>query len=110
MPTYNLDANHTEIADAFRQLGCRVMDLAKAKHYTAGTLDLVVGIPSIYGQGTNVVVEVKTEDGRLSESQREVVDDWREAGLPVEVVRNLDDVAELVARYRVMSYNTVVPA
>lgn len=102
---YNLDANHAEIKDAFLQLGCRVMDLALARHYTAGTLDLVVGIPNPNGRlGVNVLVEVKTETGSLRDTQRAVIEDWREANLPVEVVWSVDDVVEIFLKYREQVY------
>lgn len=101
---YKLDSNHIEIRDAFLTLGCRVMDIARAKHYTDGTLDLVVGIPNTYsaynGLGTIIIVEVKTPEGKLKQAQEQTIKDWREANLPVEVVRSTAEVERILHKYQ----------
>ena len=98
---FKLDANHTEVKTAFLQLGCLVMDLAQAKHYTSDTLDLIVGIPNPSGQpGVNVLVEVKTEEGKVRPNQQRVITEWEEAGLPIAVVRSIDDVIAVFYKYR----------
>ena len=84
------DANHREIVDTYRNLGCTVADTARAG---LGVPDLFVGC-----MGISDPVEIKTEDGRLLPSQQNFIACWR--GSPVAVVRTQDDVIEHVAQMR----------
>jgi hypothetical protein len=47
-------------------------------------------------RGRVVFLEVKTEKGRVSEKQLEVHDLLRLHGMEVRVVRNVDDIADLI--------------
>jgi Holliday junction resolvase-like predicted endonuclease len=76
------DANHGEIRDAFRKLGCRVFDACRVGQ---GFPDLVVQ----YG-GMTLLVEVKTRTGTLTDAQEG-------SELMAKVVRDMDDVADAVA-------------
>ena len=43
---------------------------------------------------------VKTEEGKVRPTQQRVIDEWEEAGLPVAVVRSIDDVIVVFEKYR----------
>lgn len=79
------DANHAEIREAFRALGCSVVDLSRVG---AGCPDLLVG----HG-GENWLIEVKTEKGELTADQIKFRDAWRGHWY---VVRSVDEVVKLV--------------
>lgn len=78
-----LDANHNEIADAFRRLGFEVFD---ASRVGGGFPDLVC-----YHRATDrlMLVEVKTPKGGLKTTQEKF-----SARFPVKVVRSVDDAIE----------------
>ena len=60
--THSVDANHNEIADALRHAGCDVESVAAiGKDFP----DQVVGY-----QGQNFLLEIKTEQGKLTEGQK----------------------------------------
>jgi hypothetical protein len=84
------DANHNQIADAYRSLYCSVFD---SHACGLGFPDLVVGIG-----GVTVLVEIKSEDGELRASQNLFIRSWR--GSKVEVVRTTEDVIAHVQRVR----------
>jgi hypothetical protein len=86
------DANHDEIAQAFRSLGCSVFD---ASAVGDGFPDLVVGVMRL-----NLLVEVKDAKGDLTEDQVKFMGDWRGT---VVIVRNVDDVAYAVREARAMA-------
>lgn len=83
------DANHGEICDTYRALGCSVHDTWQLGF---GFPDIVVGIAGVWA-----LVEIKTEDGELSASQLRF---QRDARAKVEVVRTVGDVTEHVTRVR----------
>jgi rhamnose utilization protein RhaD (predicted bifunctional aldolase and dehydrogenase) len=85
-----VDANQPEIVEAFRQLHCSVQHLHAVG---SGCPDLLVGV-----NGFNVLVEVKTATGELTNDQKDFIAAWR--GDAVNIVRSRDDVIELVNHYR----------
>jgi hypothetical protein len=96
---YNLDANHRDIVEAFRQCACNVAELAKSKSDVPGLPDLLIGIPDpVCRRFQLVLVEVKTPEGRLSADQRRFFLDW--VDYPVHVVRSIDDVVRVIRQYR----------
>ena len=87
---YSRDANSAEIIDTFRALGWSVLSLELAPE--AGCPDLLVGGVRD-GRRVNVLVEIKTERGKLRAGQVEWHAAWR--GEAVAVVRTVDDVLAL---------------
>jgi len=75
-----VDANHKEIADGLREAGRSVLSLHRLGQDAP---DLLVG-----NGDTNVLLEVKTSKGKLSDGQREFFESWRG---PKAVVRSLDE-------------------
>ena len=88
-----VDANQKEIVDALRQVNCSVC----LTHMVGrGFPDLVVGYHDIKtGEPKNLLMEVKTEDGKLNELEKEFHKDWKG---PVVVVHNILDALEAVGR------------
>lgn len=84
------DANHGQVKDWYRELGCAVAD----------TKDAGLGVPDLFigCAGITDPVEVKTEDGDLLPSQRTFIAGWR--GSTVAVVRTQDDVIRHVQSMR----------
>lgn len=74
---------------AFRGMGCSVESLAA---HGKGLADLLVGL-----QGINLLVEVKSGKGELTDDQRTFIASWRGG---YDVVRTIDDVAALVTAAR----------
>jgi hypothetical protein len=81
-----VDANHAEIADGLRAIGRSVLSLHRLGQNAP---DLLVG-----NGVTNILVEVKTTKGRLSDGQRAFLEWWRG---PSAVVRSLDEAIEVTA-------------
>jgi len=79
-----VDANHGELRSAFRRLlgADNVVDTSKAGF---GLGDLAVS----YG-GLVMLIEIKTEKGKLTKAQKA-------CSLPQRLVRNINDVEETVA-------------
>lgn len=99
MPVYNLDANHHDIVEAFQKCACMVAELAKSKSDVPGIPDLLVGIPDHVGREFRLVlVEVKTQEGRLTSDQRRFFAEW--VDYPVHVVRTIDDVVRVIRQYQ----------
>jgi len=71
------DANQPSIVEALRKCGATVKIIT---HVGEGTPDLLVGF-----RRRTFLLEVKTEEGELRESQVKWHREWR--GLPVDVVR-----------------------
>ena len=78
------DQNEPEIVELFRKAGWKV------EHST--TWDLTCLAPC----GTVVLVEVKQPRGRLTNTQRKLLDE----GWPLHVVRTTQEAAALVAAFR----------
>jgi len=90
MRARRVDANHADIIDAFRRMGCSVADLSRIG---GGIPDLAVGL-----YGRTVLVEVK--DGRKPPSARKLTPDedrfrrgWKGY---YAIVESLDDVETTV--------------
>jgi Holliday junction resolvase len=82
-----VDQNHREIVRALRQVpGVTVHSLHEMGN---GCPDLIVGY-----RGLSVLVEVKTEKGKLNAMQ----EDWhrRWTGSPVVIIRNDQDIETLI--------------
>lgn len=88
-----IDANQPEIVEAFRQLHCKVQHLHMVG---SGCPDLLVGV-----NGFNVLVEIKTPTGELTNDQKDFITAWN--GDNVNIVRTREDVIELVNHYRSLS-------
>ena len=79
-----VDANHSEIVAAFRALGYDVLDLSRVG---SNCPDILLGRNNL-----NVLVEIKTEKGKLKPGQMEFYTKWKGH---TAVVRSLDDVERL---------------
>lgn len=79
------DGNHGSITRTFQALGCTVQDTSQVG---GGFPDLVVAV-----FGTSYLVEVKSDDGKLSPSQVGFCDRWRGA---VYMVKTDNDVVNMV--------------
>lgn len=64
----------------------------------SGIPDLHIPVPR-HGYGSLYIEMKNGKDGRLSEHQKEVIDQLRSLGNKVEVVRTLDDFMEVVNNY-----------
>ena len=89
---HRTDTNHAEISSTFEKLGCSVFS---AHAVGAGFPDLVVGC-----NGHTLLVEIKTESGKLTDDQIKFIQSWNST---VYVVRNNDDVVSLVNHYRAVN-------
>ena len=92
------DANHNELCDAFRLLGCSVFETDRVGE---GFPDIVVGV-----LGKNALVELKNPKSwygkiGLNHAQGKFAAAWR--GDRVRVVSTQDDVVALVAELRGLS-------
>lgn len=76
------DSNHDELSDAYRELGCSVVDLSSVG---SGVPDAVIG-----AAGITDFAEFKTKDGRLEPAQNTFMQTWR--GSIVWVIRDRADV------------------
>ena len=86
------DRNHSAIQRALESLGVTCVDVSNC----TDAFDIIAGY-----RGVTFAVEVKRADGKPSQralrpSQAEKHDAWN--GRPIEVVRTLDDCAEVVER------------
>lgn len=84
-----VDANHAQIVQAFRAMGCSVLSLAQVGK---GCPDLVIGT-----HGINLLVEVKTPKGKLTNDQSAFIAGWKGG---YDVVRTTEDVANLLQTVR----------
>lgn len=92
------DRNQAEIISALREAGCQVIDMHVVGHNFP---DLLIVSHGIIG-----LIEVKTEDGKLSPGQMKFLREFRG---PVTVCRTVDDAIEWAAQlgdpnYREMEY------
>lgn len=84
------DGNHSELTKAFESLGCTVADTSAVGF---GFPDICVGLV-----GLTYLVEIKDENGRLSESQERFIRDWR--GGRIAVMQTTTEAIEFVQRVR----------
>ena len=84
-----IDANQTELVEAFRRLGCSVLSLAAVGK---GVPDLLVAT-----RGITWLVEVKIPKGRENQKQLEFAENWQGCRA---VVRDLSGVETVVKTMR----------
>ena len=84
-----VDNNHGKIRELFRARGASVLDLSRQGK---GCPDLLVG----YMNCANILVEVKSESGKLTKDQEKFIDLWR--GRQVVIVRDEYDVENVLQR------------
>lgn len=82
----SLDANHTEIVAALRQIGATVVDLAKVGK---GCPDILVGF-----RGKTYLMEIKTKTGHVRATQEQFFRSW--SGGHIAVVRSFDDAYKVL--------------
>lgn len=83
------DSNHTELERQIRALGATTLDLSGVGRSAP---DLLVG-----WRGHNILLEIKTESGRLSPGQIRWHREWRGN---VHVIRTFEDVLRMLEAYR----------
>ena len=84
------DTNHTEIVAALRASGCRVQDLSLVG---GGVPDVMVSAPD---STRNVLMEIKTDSGKLNALQQK----WHASWLgEVYVVRTEKEALKIMGRY-----------
>ena len=83
------DRNQPEIVVAFTALGCSVFDTSAMG---GGFPDLVLGVC-----GENVMVEIKTKKGTLTEDQQKLIGKWRGT---IHVIDSVDGACRLVDMIR----------
>jgi len=86
MPVHRADENQKEIVEGLRAIGISVLILSQVG---GGCPDLLV----VDREGNNILLEVKTEKGKLRESQKKFMKEWEG---PIYLVRNLDDAMSYV--------------
>lgn len=84
------DAIHKDIVTALISMGCSVRDLSQIGD---GGPDLLLGL-----LGGDFQIEIKSEEGELSEDQMEFEEEW--AGGRIHVVRSVLDAIDLVKNLR----------
>jgi len=84
-----IDANHNEIVQAFRKLGCSVFSLAPLGK---GIPDLLVAIG-----GVTWLIEIKSKKGKENDLQLEWAENWKGARA---VVRDTQGVETVVKTMR----------
>jgi len=82
---HRTDKNQAEIVDYLRRTGRTVISLSQVG---GGCPDILVGY-----RGVNFLFEIKSERGKLSESQVEMHDNWRGK---IHVVRSIEDAEEIL--------------
>jgi len=80
-----VDNNQAEIVEALRRAGASVLHLHTIGH---GSPDILVG-----KYGINLLVEIKTADGDLTDDERKFFDTWRGQ---VTMVRTMEDALRLL--------------
>ena len=83
-----VDANHTEIVDCFKKLGCSVLSLAAMGK---GVPDLLVAT-----KGITWLVEVKSGKGKENALQQEWAENWKGARALVRDAQGVETVVKLM--------------
>jgi hypothetical protein len=81
MRACRIDANHAEIADAYKARGYRVLSLAR---HGEGVPDLLIHREDVGFK----LVEVKTLKGKIRRQQEA----FQAKGWPVEIIRSVEDI------------------
>lgn len=85
------DSNEREIIEALKLAGATVQQLSEK-----GVPDLLVGFTDPEtGEPTNVLLEVKSEGGKLTPDQKAWIEDW---GGQVFVVYSVEDALEAIGK------------
>lgn len=84
------DANHDEIADTFRRMGCMVIDTHQFAQYLPGYPDL-----DVRRGGRSVLVEVKADGGRLTPDEAAFAELCAGYRVQYEVVRTAEQAVAL---------------
>lgn len=96
MKAARTDANQSEIVKALRATGCSVVDLSSVG---MGCPDIMVG-----RNGVTVLMEIKTEKGKLNSIQVEWHKCWKGAAAivrtPVEAIDAINDAVARIERGR----------
>jgi Holliday junction resolvase len=92
MKKLRVDVNQKEIIAFFRERNCSVVDLHAVGK---GCPDLLVAISN-----QNILVEVKTEKGKLTPAQIKFHETWN---APIEIIRNKKEAQNLLEKYNVKS-------
>jgi hypothetical protein len=88
-----VDANHSEIVEAYERLGVAVVDLSRVAELTKpGLPDLLCSL-----HGHTFLSETKTDAGKLSDAQLHFAELWKGQ---IHVVRTVDDVIAVVKEVR----------
>jgi Holliday junction resolvase len=82
---HRADTNQQEIVDALRKIGVSVLVLSQVG---SACPDLMIG-----WRGKNYLLEIKTENGKLSKVQEEFFDTWRGRCF---IVRSVEEALELL--------------
>ncbi|MCH7882718.1 MAG: hypothetical protein IIB69_14370 [Proteobacteria bacterium] len=90
---HRTDHNQNEIIKAFLALGCDVFDLSSVGN---GLCDLVVGLV-----GINLLVEIKSEKGKLTPAQTEFFKTWKGQKI---IITTQAEAIQLVAATRKRAY------
>ena len=86
-----IDANHTEIVDCFRKLGCSVLSLAAMGK---GVPDLLVAT-----NGITWLVEVKSGKSKENDLQLEWAENWQGARALVRDTQGVETVVKLMRSF-----------
>jgi len=86
-----VDANHTEIVDCFKKLGCSVLSLAAMGK---GVPDLLVAT-----KGITWLVEVKSGKSKENELQKEWAENWQGARALVRDTQGVETVVKLMRSF-----------
>ena len=83
-----VDANHVEVVEAFRKMGCSVLSLAALGK---GVPDLLVAV-----QGITWLIEIKSGKGKENLIQLEWAENWKGARALVRDTQGVETVVKLM--------------
>ena len=82
------DKNQKDIVDAARKMGCSAVPLFRLGQ---GVGDYLLGY-----HGHNLLIEIKTDEGKLTKAEQHFFDTWYGQ---VTVIRSIEDLRNLLAAY-----------
>jgi hypothetical protein len=97
----NRDRNHQEIVQGLVKLGFSVLDLAAVG---SGCPDILVGITADDGTKYNVLMEIKSDKGKLRPEQKSFIENWNGSTC---VVRTLAEAEFIAIYYKTLSKVTL---